>query len=447
MKTLEQLFQEKINIFTPLFHGLYLEQANLTKHGKLFNVILANKHLFGKYTLLANALMDVKNKKRPQISQSEVVLFNPLFALAKVCDFNAAVNQFVVDWIDDRYFTADAALMTSLLADYPNNSVKQYSLDTSIASQLEISKGALQAIIDNSSIEQESNRIIKTGYDELDKSLDGGIEIGNMAILAGPTGSGKTSYAVNMCLNMTNQVKVAYLMSEQDITSIGRKFIGVLGRVRAKRMETNTQGEGIIIGKSEMDKLVNSEKLYIYTTKNRAKFTMQELIQVITGLANTGRKVFIIDNLSYIEPITDRRWSNYPDFIKNVVVPEINTLCSKLDIAIVLLAQVNNEVAKSRTMSITLNQIMGGQDSVQAAYAVITIHYPAWFINQQGIGKMDKELTRYSVLKAIKTRESSGYNAPQTTISFGDYIRSANEHEQQEMAILIKQSKGGNDDN
>jgi RecA/RadA recombinase len=404
--------------------GLIQNQDNLSRHSKLFNICYDNRNYFGELTSLLEELFKFKTQKRTKLDNDDIAKVNGFWILPTVNILNQSVRKMVFNWIEQKWGNADTEIMLSLLNDYPE------SIDMSISLE---NKGrsdkALQKLLDNSG-DNDVLRLIKTGYNDLDNTFGGGLELGNIVMLAGATGSGKTSVAVNMCLNMAEQLPTAYLMSEQDETSIDRKFFGVLGRYRAKTVDTQDKIERSCLAKQKYDMMIRAGELFIYNTRNRAKFTIEELVIVINQLSEKGKKIFFIDNLSYIEPVyKGKRYTNFPDFVKMIVIPELNSLCSKTDSLLVLLAQVNNEVAKNKNMSITLNQIMGGQDSVQAAYGVITIVYPYWFVNQQTQKEIPSEFMRYSLLKALKVRELSESSKIQYIYSEGDYFRAATDEE------------------
>lgn len=427
-------------IIKDVIFGLVYHQDSLSQHGKLFNALYANKTHFGTVGLLLDELFNYRLKKRLHVDFMDLARLDSFWIFPKEDNLNLSVRKMVYDWIDNKWGNIDTAVMLSLLQDYP----EQVEDKIEVKDKTNISDVALEKLINNS---EDNSRIIQTGYENIDIAFDGGLELANMVVLAGATGTGKSTVAVNMAINMTEQANVAYLMSEQDAGSIGRKFFGVLGKWKAKKVDSHDNFERAYLAKHSFDNLIDSGKLYVYNTKNRARFTIDEIKTVVKQLSEKGKKVFFIDNLSYIDPIyKGRRYYNMPEFIKMVAIPEINTLCSETDSLIIVLAQVNNSVAKSKSMSIHLSDIMGGQDSVQAAYGVITIHYPFWFMNQSGLNKLPKDFMRFSFLKALKVRELSDSSSPQMVCSEGDYFRDATTEEQIEYAKIFDQIKGGKND-
>lgn len=427
-------------IIKDVIFGLVYHQDSLSQHTKLFNVLYANKTHFGTVGLLLDELFNYRLKKRLKIDFTDLAKIDSFWIFPKEDNLNLSVRKMVYDWIDNKWGNLDTSVMLSLLQEYP----EQVTDKIEVKDKINISDVALEKLISNS---EDDNRLIRTGYENIDRAFDGGLELANMVILAGATGTGKSTFAVNMAIRMTEQANVAYLMSEQDDGSTGRKFLGVLGKWKAKKVDTHDKFEKAYIAKDMFDNLIDSGKLYVYNTKNRARFTIDEIKTVVKQLSEKGRKIFFIDNLSYIEPVyKGRRYHNMPEFVKMVAIPEINTLCSETDSLIILLAQVNNDIAKNKNMGIQLNNIMGGQDSVQAAYGVITVHYPFWFMNQSGLNELPKDFMRFSFLKALKVRELSDSSSPQMVCSEGDYFRDATTEEQIEYARLFEQIKGGKRD-
>lgn len=254
--------------------------------------------------------------------------------------------------------------------------------------------------------------------------------------------SGKTTVSTNIALNMAKNIPVCYMMSEQGDISITKKILGVLAKIKTRFVNTHDQIESLYLAKHELNKLHEEGKFFIYNTPDRKKFKMNEIRSVIENLASKGYKVFFIDNLNYIEVPDNFR--DLPSYAQRVIIPELNSMTHSVGVTIILIGQVHNHVSKNKNFAIGISDIMAGQTVSQTCHSLISIHAPSWFLKQGGVNAIPTQLNRYSILKALKVRDGGEVSIPSYTISFGEYVRDANEQEISEYRQLLKQARDSN---
>jgi replicative DNA helicase len=78
-----------------------------------------------------------------------------------------------------------------------------------------------------------------TGFIDLDRLLSGGVRRGNLFVIAGRPGHGKTAFATNIILNMAKKrIACAFFSLEMGAFEITERMLSVLGRVDGTRMRT-----------------------------------------------------------------------------------------------------------------------------------------------------------------------------------------------------------------
>ena len=73
----------------------------------------------------------------------------------------------------------------------------------------------------------------QTGFPSIDRWLGGGVRAGDLVVLGGDVGSGKSSLALAMALRMAESgVKVAFLTGEMSVERVMERALAIEGRVR-----------------------------------------------------------------------------------------------------------------------------------------------------------------------------------------------------------------------
>lgn len=152
------------------------------------------------------------------------------------------------------------------------------------------------------------------GYDVFDDALRGGVSGGNLVIITGLSGHGKTSYAMNLCVNLSDRLCSSLFFSyEVNIDDLYSKF-------------------------KEMN--IDEESLKIYSPKKNTSGSTEWLEKKIKeGIEKFNTKFIFIDHIDYIFP---KKISN-ADAYRHVVgqtVRELKTLAIELDVVIFLMAHV-----------------------------------------------------------------------------------------------------------
>ena len=145
--------------------------------------------------------------------------------------------------------------------------------------------------IDLSSIES-----MKTGYKELDQSIVG-LNAGEVSILSGGNGSGKSSWINNLMLNVINQGYKVALWSGELPPAILKTWIQMCAAGKEYlRPSTKTLGQYYVPNDiaQKIDVWLDG-KFYLYNNEYSNKW--EQIFNDMNELLNIGVKLYILDNL------------------------------------------------------------------------------------------------------------------------------------------------------
>ena len=94
----------------------------------------------------------------------------------------------------------------------------------------------------NSFVGKESFRT-KTGFEELDRVLGGGLVKGSLVLLGGEPGIGKSTLILQLCNKLKGEGKVLYVSGEESAEQI---------KLRADRLEINND-DILFLGETDID--------------------------------------------------------------------------------------------------------------------------------------------------------------------------------------------------
>lgn len=177
-----------------------------------------------------------------------------------------------------------------------------------------------------------------TGHKYLDECLGGGIAAGELIIISGYTGNGKTSFCYDMTRNMPNQ-NCLWLPFEESAEELAEKSIKY-----------------------------GQAPIHFYTPKQLPRDDIQWIEErILESVLKYNTKVVFIDNLHFITMQENQ------DFNKNgVFAKQLKRIANKFEIAIVLIGHLRKSQGGIHTMP-TYEDIQGSSDVVKLANKVLAV--------------------------------------------------------------------------
>ena len=183
-------------------------------------------------------------------------------------------------------------------------------------------------------------KAISTGFDDLDKKLSGGLRRGELIVVAARPKMGKTSFALNLATNISQDHSVLFLSMEMPKAQIHDRNLASLGRIPlANILQPNQMIDSEWAGLTSALQKINDLNLYLDDQGGL------RLLDVRTKAKQTKRKhgldVIVVDYLQLMEGDGDNRNAQIEGITRG-----LKALAKELDIAIILLSQLNRELEK-----------------------------------------------------------------------------------------------------
>jgi DNA repair protein RadA/Sms len=177
----------------------------------------------------------------------------------------------------------------------------------------------------------------KTGTEELDRVLGGGIVQGSVVLLAGEPGIGKSTMLLQICQNLGKKAKVLYSSGEESSWQL---------KYRAKRLD------------------VNAENLYILTETNIEK--------ILSECSRIAPEYLIVDS---IQTVFDDRLNSAPGSVSQVRETALQLInCAKSNgISVILVGHVNKEggIAGPKVLEHMVDAVLYFEGERQNAFRII----------------------------------------------------------------------------
>lgn len=225
------------------------------------------------------------------------------------------------------------------------------------------------ADIDN----KDKNKPVPTGYELLDKALDGGI-YSDLYIFGGGTGSGKTTFALNIAMNMAMEnhhvLIIALEMSQKElfakmISSDSYSWCELQG-LKPERYSQSTRNilKGGKFNESPEDRYIREQSIKrfasdiapnIFIDESLGKCTIKTIKKAVdTHIRHTGVKPIVF--LDYLQVMShEDKYIRSNDKVKtDENILGLKQLSRDYDIPIFILSSLNRETYKDLSQEVTL---------------------------------------------------------------------------------------------
>lgn len=279
----------------------------------------------------------------------------------------------------------------------------------SISSEpLPMSKVTAKVIDDLEEQMKRGNKLmgLSTGWQYLDKYI-GGWNIGNLVIIAGRPGSGKTAMALSLTISTANYGKVLFMSLEMSSEELAKRYISFFANIE------NYKIRGGNLKENEHQHI--SESLYKLETDffvdDDAKSTLNDIkAKAQLHKANHGLNVLIIDYLQLVKGTKQNREQEISEISRGLKI-----LAKELKITVICLAQLNRNSEQRADKRPMLSDLRESGAIEQDADLVMFPFRPQYYSQEQSEVEMDAELI------VAKNRHGSTITIP---VSFeGKYTR------------------------
>lgn len=205
-------------------------------------------------------------------------------------------------------------------------------------------------------VAEKVTRVIPTGYAELDAVMRGGFRGGDLVVVGGAPGSGKSALAMSFCAQaMLAGLRVLYLSAEPRLVEWGERLVSIVtgvphARVTPSNARLRSQADWDAIAKwrVDIDDAIRRSPFIFQPGMSLSQATMHAKSTALTGRVD----LVVVDHLHLMNH--DKQHGERLDQAIGRTTGGLKRLAGELDCAIICLAQLNrsarsDETQKSRT--------------------------------------------------------------------------------------------------
>lgn len=182
---------------------------------------------------------------------------------------------------------------------------------------------------------------ISTGFADLDKRLDGGLERGTLTVVAGRPGMGKTAFGLGIARNVSEWGSALFLSMEMSRDQVNDRLIAALGKLPIawlRRPDDKSPQDHAYFDRMS-HAFQRAEELNLYIDDQTALNMLDIRAKARSVKRKQGLDVLVIDQLSFITGgASDKSWEVVGEYTRGLL-----QLGKELNCAIVLLCQLNRK--------------------------------------------------------------------------------------------------------
>ena len=214
----------------------------------------------------------------------------------------------------------------------------------------------------------------KTGFDELDWQLGGGMFKSEVYIIGARPGMGKTTLGINIAENVArNDNPVLFVSLEMTDNQIMAKRIALEGGLQYTQIMTGALDGGAENIMQDTIERIADRPLYLTT---KSGLTVGEISRIARQIQNI--KLVIVDYLGLIAvPAESASKPRYEQMTE--ISAGMKALAKSLNVPVLALAQLNRENMNRKDKRPTMSDLRDSGAVEQDAGAIILLHRPEYY--------------------------------------------------------------------
>jgi replicative DNA helicase len=210
---------------------------------------------------------------------------------------------------------------------------------------------------------------IATGFVDLDARLDGGLERGTLTVIAARPGMGKSAMGLALGRNVAEWGSAAFLSMEMSKSQVNDRNVAALGKLPISWLRKPAEQDAenwarftnAVTKANELNFYIDDEtSLNMLAIRNKARYIKRK----------AGLDLLIIDQLSFIAGSNaENKAYEIGEYTRGMLA-----LAKEMNIAIVLLAQLNRDCEKRQNRRPILSDLSSSGSIEQDAANVIFLY-------------------------------------------------------------------------
>lgn len=310
---------------------------------------------------------------------------------------------------------------------------------------------------ENETLSDDYRVAIPTGVDVLDDTLEGGIGKGELGVIVGPSGFGKTSLTTAMASyaatfkcdqNMNNGFKVLQIVFEDRVKQIQRKHFGRITGIEAKDLSKPENVEDVkeaLANYEDRDMLNENLRIIRFPSGEKTADSIQRLIMKLINSGFTPDLVIVdyFECLKHIGPSSMSEWDK-----EGITMRKFESMAGELNIAFWIPVQGNKDSVNQEI--VTMDKAGGSFKKIQIGHIVISIarslddieaNIATFCVLKNRAGKSGRIFSNVYMNNGTCIIDSTNADEYSTLASFDDQKDQARIKAQREIAAQMKARK------
>ena len=227
---------------------------------------------------------------------------------------------------------------------------------------------SLVDMLPNAIYNYEDNRLgLLTGVSVLDHATKGGVGLGEVFIVAAPSGGGKSSLLSMICTNVAVMVPCLYITLELSADRVARMLSARVARVKQSEISGDMSPEEFIKIRKRMQRLYPVEVAY-YPSETLTVSQISGMVEYMRRVKNINVQAIFIDYCDHLT--TNRVAKNSPKWEKiSAIYQELVDLAKVSKVAIFTASQLKNSdaIRKGTAEAVEYGDIAGSIEKINKA--------------------------------------------------------------------------------
>ena len=219
------------------------------------------------------------------------------------------------------------------------------------------------------------NAAIKTGFTDIDRTINGFLP-GELVVVGGRPGMGKTQFLINLSLNISVAVPVLYVTFELSEFLLTSRIISSISNIPLRNIlqqDISIEQKNILFA---LDSEFTKRKLFIHDSNNSSISSFK--IQCMKQIQENGIQVIVVD---YLQQLSSYHHRKYREHEVSYICRELKNLAKENNVCVIVASQMSRSV-ESRSICSKRPMLSDLRDSgaiEQDADKVLFIYRPEYY--------------------------------------------------------------------